>query len=194
MIVGRIVMFAATMLACNLVLAQADQAEQPAPRRNTTVYKCTAADGSVVYADAPCSADPHKVQEIDTSSALRTGSGGHQGELSAGVADDSCRELARKSAYGTVDGNIETSNQHINDYQQRQTQLAAQKAYATDGSGQMVDDPAAPQAIAELDAAIARERDFQQKAKADADVAYQTAAQACDAAAKNAAAQKEGQQ
>lgn len=191
MIVGRIVMFAATMLACNLALAQADE---PAPRRNTTVYKCTGADGSVVYADAPCSADPHKVQEIDTSSALRTGSGGHQGELSAGVADDSCRELARKSAYGTVDLDIETSNQHINDYQQRQAQLATQKAYALDGSGQMVDDPAAPQAIAELDTSIARERDFQQNARAHAETAYQNAVKACDDAAKSAAAQKEGQQ
>lgn len=47
-----------------------------------TVYKCTEADGSVVYSQRPCAADPAKVETIDTSAALKTGSGGSVDEQS----------------------------------------------------------------------------------------------------------------
>ncbi len=131
---------------------------------------------------------------MDTSRALLTGSGGSQGDIAAGVADDDCRRLARRSAFATVDVDIETSNKHIADYQQHQSQIGEQKVFASDGSGQILDDPAAPQAIADLDASIAREREFQRKAKENAETAFQTAVQACDTlAAKNRRTQ-DGQQ
>jgi hypothetical protein len=167
------------MLACMSATAQTDA---PPTHRNTTVFKCTGADGSVVFSEAPCSADPNKVQEIDTSRSLLTGSGGNQAELAAGLANDDCHRLAHRSAYATVDVDIETSNRHIADYQQRQGQIAAQKVFASDGSGQLIDDPDAPKAIADVDASIAREREFQKKAKANADAAYQKAAKGCEAA------------
>lgn len=48
------------------------------------VYKCTDNAGTVVYSQRPCADDPAKVETVDTSRALRTGSGGsvaEQGEF-----------------------------------------------------------------------------------------------------------------
>jgi hypothetical protein len=175
--IGRNTILAAAMLACVPALAQTDAPSTP---RNTTVFKCSGADGSVIFSESPCSADPSKVQEVDTSRALLTGSGGGQGDVAAGLADDECRRLAHRSAFATVDADIETSNRHIADYQQRQSQLAEQKVYAPVGSGQILSDPAAPQAIADIDVSIAKEREFQKKARANAEIAYQNAAKNCD--------------
>src|SRR5690348_5235344 len=69
---GRNTILAAAMLACVPALAQTDAPSTP---RNTTVFKCTGADGSVIFSESPCSPDPSKVQEVDTSRALLTGSG-----------------------------------------------------------------------------------------------------------------------
>lgn len=44
-----------------------------APVWATKVYKCTGADGSVVFSQQPCSDD---AEVVDTSAALKTGSGG----------------------------------------------------------------------------------------------------------------------
>jgi len=187
--IGRSTIFAATLLACMPALAQTDP---PPPRPNTTVFKCTGADGSVVFSESPCSADPKNVKEVDTSRALLTGSGGSQGDVAAGLADDDCRRLARRSAFATVDTDIETSNRHIADYQQRQSQIAEQKVFASDGSGQVIDDPASPQAIADIDASIAKEQEFQKKAKANAEIAFQNAVASCDALAPKKA--QDGQQ
>ena len=176
---GRSTIFAAAMLACMSASAQTDP---PPTHRNTTVFKCTGADGSVVFSEAPCSADPNKVQEVDTSRSLLTGSGGNQADLAAGLADDDCHRLAHRAAYATVDVDIETSNRHIADYQERQAQVAALKVYASDGSGQLIDDPNAAQAVADIDASIAREREFQKKARTNAEAAYQKAADGCQAA------------
>ncbi|HSE11032.1 MAG TPA: hypothetical protein VLB69_00230, partial [Rudaea sp.] len=133
-----------------------------------------------------------------------TGSGGHLRDIAAGVADSDCRTRARQSSYGTLEADMEASNAHIADYQQRQTQLATQKVYASDGSGNLIDDPNAAQAIADLDNSIAQEREFQRKANANAEIAFQNAVKACDdqAAALEAAKkatpppqqQNEGQQ
>lgn len=192
----RIVIFAAAALACGQAFAQADQSDQPAqpPARNPAiVYKCMGADGSVIFSQTPCSTDPKKVKEIDTSGALRTGSGGHQRDIAAGVADSDCRARARQSAYGTLATDMQASNDHIADYQQRQATLAEQKVYASDGSGNLVDDPNAQRTIADLNASIAQEQDFQHKANASAEIAYQNAAKACDdqAAALEAAKKAE---
>ena len=49
-----------------------------------TVYKCTEANGTVVYSERPCATDPAQVETIDTSPSLLTGSGGsisEQGEF-----------------------------------------------------------------------------------------------------------------
>lgn len=189
----RVLIFAAAVLACGQAWAQADQSDQPAPRNRAIVYKCTGADGTIIFSESPCSTDPKKVQEVDTSGALHTGSGGHLREIAAGVADSDCRARAHQSAYGTLDTDIQASNDHIADYQQRQTQLATQKVYASDGSGNLIDDPNAAQTIADLDNSITQEREFQRKANAGAEIAFQNAVKGCDDQAAALEAQKKAQ-
>ena len=125
---------------------------------NTTVYKCKNADGSVVYSHEPCSSDPKKMETLDTAGALRTGSGGHQNEIAASVAE---------------------SNQHIADYRQQREALQSDVNYAGASA-----DPAMRKSVDDLDAAIARESEFQQKEQANSEQAYHDALHACDAALK----------
>ncbi len=134
----------------------------------------------MVFSENPCSTDPKKVQEIDTSGALKTGSGGHQRDIAAGVADSNCRTRAHQSAYGTLGTDLQASNDHIADYEQRRERAAELKVYAPDGSGNLIDDPHAQQTIADLDALIAQEREFQHKANQNAEFTFQNAAKACD--------------
>lgn len=47
-----------------------------------TVYKCKDESGTVVYSQRPCASDPAQVQTVDTSGALKTGSGGSVAEQS----------------------------------------------------------------------------------------------------------------
>jgi hypothetical protein len=188
MTITRTLVFIVTLLASCSVVAQSDE---PAPRRAPVVYKCTGADGNVVFSDAPCPATS-KAQQVDTSAALRTGSGGHNAEIAAAASGSDCQRSAHQSAYGTIDADIESSNSHIAEYRKRQGDLASMKAYAADGSGNLIDDPAAQKASAELDAAIAKEQNFQRQAQADAAAKYEAAAKACEAAAaKNAQSQQD---
>ena len=162
-------------------------AQTPAPpvHAGPIVYKCTNPDGSVVYSASACSADPAKVTTIDTSAALRTGSGGHQGEIAASVADSDCRAQAMESTH-TNGTQISESNRHIADYERRRQELqAAQAAYpAATGAGANDGAPApaadTTQALADLDASIAAEREFQAKASTSTDAAYQDALRRCD--------------
>jgi len=191
MTITRTLVFTLMLLAPCCAAAQTD--EPSAPPRAPVVYKCTGADGNVAFSDAPCPTTS-KAQQVDTSAALRTGSGGHSAEIATGVADTDCRRSARQSANGNIDQDIEESNRHIAEYRKRQGDLTSMKAYAADGSGNLVDDPAAQKASAELDAAIAKEQNFQRQAQADAAAKYDAAAQACDhAAAKNAQPQQDKQ-
>jgi len=181
----RFLLFALAALASGQAFAQTaqdatDQNAQAAQRNRAIVYKCAGADGSVVFSQNPCSTDPKKVQEIDTSGALMKGSGGHLRDIAAGVADSDCRSRARQSAYGNLGPDLQASNDHIADYQQRAAKAADQKVYATDGSGKLIDDPNARQAAADLDALIAQEREFQRQANEHAEVTFQNAAKACD--------------
>ena len=181
----RFLLFALAALGFGQAYAQTvpnatDQNAQPAQRNGAIVYKCAGADGSVVYSQNPCSTDPKKVQEIDTSGALMKGSGGHLRDIAAGVADSDCRSRARQSAYGNLGPDLQASNDHIADYQQRAAKAAEQKVYASNGSGKLIDDPNAQQAVADLDALIAQEREFQRQANAHAEVTFQNAAKACD--------------
>jgi len=185
----RILIFATALLVCAQAFAQADQPAQadqsdqaPAPpaRNRAIAYKCMGADGTVIFSESPCSTDPKKVQEIDTSSALKTGSGGHLRDIAAGVADTDCRTRARQAAYGNLGTDMQASNDHIADYEQRQQKAAEMKVYAPDGSGNLIDDPNAQQTISDLDALIAQEREFQRKANENAEVTFQNAARACD--------------
>jgi hypothetical protein len=179
----RFLLFALAALACGQAFAQDDQPDQnaqPAPRNRAIVYKCAGKDGSVIFSQNPCSTDPKKVQEIDTSSALMTGSGGHLRDIAAGVADTDCRTRAHQAAYGNLGTDMQASNDHIADYEQRAQKASEQKVYAPDGSGNLIDDPNAQQTIADLDALIAQEREFQRKANANAEVTFQNAAKACD--------------
>lgn len=185
----QVLILAMTLLACCSATAQTDES---APSRAPVVYKCTGADGNVAFSDAPCPA-ASKAQQVDTSAALHTGSGGHTAEIAAAASSTDCQRSARQSAYGgTIDADIASSNSHIAEYRKRQGDLASMKAYASDGSGNLVDDPAAQSESAKLDAAIAKEQSFQRQVQADAAAKYETAAKACDAAAaKSAQAQQD---
>jgi len=200
----KILLFTLATLACGQALAQDDRPDQSGqssqpdqnaqPARNRAiVYKCAGKDGSVIFSENPCSNDPKKVQEIDTSSALKTGSGGHLRDIAAGVADTDCRSRAHQSAYGNLDTDLQASNEHIADYQMRQDKAAEQKVYAPDGSGNLIDDPNAQQTIADLSALIAQEREFQRKANANAEATFENAAKACDAQAAALEATKNAQ-
>jgi hypothetical protein len=187
MTLTRCFVFVATALAYGSVSGQSGSPTSPG---NAVVNKCTAADGSVTFSDKPCP-ESSKVQKVDTSAALRTGSGGHNAAMASTVADADCRRSASQSASGTVDADIAESNRHIADYQQRQKTLASQKAYAADGSGNLVDDPEARKSIAELDGLIAKERDFQGKALANVASKQEAAIKACDQAPRNTQAPPE---
>lgn len=190
MTTSRALIFAVTLFACSAA-AQTGQPEAPVPRSNAVVNKCTGADGSVIFSDKPCPQSA-KTQKVDTSAALRTGGGGHNEAMASTVADADCRRTAMQSASGTTEADVADSNRHIAEYQQRQKTLASQKAYAADGSGSLVDDPQARKAIADIDALIAKERDFQQKAQAIVASKQEAAMKACDqVAAKNAQAQQD---
>lgn len=166
--------------------AEAPAAASAAPEHaGPVVYKCTNADGSVVYSDSPCSADPSKVVTIDTSPAMRTGSGGNQGEIAASVADSDCREQAFKSTHAD-EAQIAESNRHIADYERRRAELQAPTAYVAAAASDTEPAPAGAaagsneQALAQLDASIAAEREFQAKASASNEAAYQDALKRCD--------------
>jgi hypothetical protein len=165
----RVVLLAATLLACEFAMAQT------AP----TVYKCTGSDGGVTFSDTPCPS-AKSMQKVDTSAALRTGSGGHNQEIAAGVADTNCRNQAQQSAYAGNDAKVQESNSHIADYQQRISKLSDRKVYAADGSGNLVPDPAAADSIAKLNAAISQERQYQQGLQTNSTATYQTAMKGCD--------------
>ena len=173
----RIVILGA-LAVCSTAFAQTDA---PRPRNNAIAYKCTNADGSVIYSQEPCSGDPKKVQTIDTSGALRTGSGGHQDEIAAGVADSDCRDKAYKSTHVSPE-RIDESNQHIAEYRQRRQNIEAMAANY--GSP----DPQTAKALDELDAAIAKESEFQQKEQGTSEQNFQTALRGCDEAQRTAAA------
>jgi len=177
MMILRILVLA-TAMASGMALAQTNQPPTPT-RNNAIVYKCTNADGSVIYAQDPCSSDPKKMQTLDTSGALRTGSGGHQNEIAASVADSDCRDNAYNSSRVSAD-RITQSNEHIATYRQQLEVLQSDANYAG-----ATPDPATRKAIDDLDAAIARESEFQQKEAANSDKTYQDALHACDVAAKS---------
>jgi len=177
------------LLACASASAQTDQRASG----SAIVNKCIGADGSVSFSDQPCP-DTQKTQKVDTSGALRTGSGGHTEEIAGNVADSDCRRNAQQSGASSSGKDIETSNSRISTYEKGKSDLAGRKTYASDGSGNLIDDPAAQHRIAELDAAIAKEREFQQKVNALAVDKYQSALKDCEEAAKkNAKAQQEKQ-
>lgn len=171
---GRI-LFLGALAASGAAIAQSGDAP---PRRNTAIaYKCVNADGSVTYSQDPCSSDPKKVQTVDTSRALRTGSGGSQAEIADSVADSDCRARAYNTTHGESD-RIAESNRHIADYRQQRQALESQVSYY----GGV--DPQTTRSMDELDAAIARESEFQRKEQSSSEQNYQSALKACDDAAQ----------
>lgn len=174
MAVLRVLALAAVALS-GAALAQTGE---PAPHSNTIVYKCVGANGTVIYAGSPCSSDPKKMEVLDTSSALLTGKGGSLDELAAGVADSDCRDNAYKSTHGASEARIAESNQHIDNYRKQRETLQSQINYI----GQAGADPNAVAQVDQLDAAIAKESEFQQKETQDVEQAYQRALADCDKA------------
>jgi len=167
----------AALMASGSALAQSG--DPPPARNNAIVYKCVNADGSVVYAQDPCSTDPKKMVTLDTSGALRTGSGGHQDEIAAGVADSDCRDNAFRSTHSASEAKVAESNTHINDYRQRIATLQSQGSYG--GAA----DPGTAKAVDDLEAAIAKESEYQQKEIATAAQAYDDALKLCDQQRRN---------
>ena len=55
----------------SLLLFIAMMAQDGQPHKNAVVYKCKDANGVTVFSQSPCSNDPTKVQQVDTSAALR---------------------------------------------------------------------------------------------------------------------------
>jgi hypothetical protein len=163
---------AAALCAAFASTALMAQSDQPSGRSTTVAYKCVNADGSVVYSESPCSADPKKVQTIDTSNALRAGSGGHIDEIAEGVATSDCRTKAYESTHNGMDAKVSESNTHIADYRKRQEELQQQAGYLAEAELR--------RQAEELDAAIARESEFQQKEAVNVELAYQDALKACD--------------
>jgi len=172
------------LLASTAVIAQTNPAPAaaPAPKANATYYACKSADGSVVFSSTPCSTDPSKMREIDTSAALRAGNGDNQAAAAApqNAADDDCHKAAYKAAYSNMSTNADSANQHIASYRERQQALASQKVYASDGSGNLIDDPAAQQQIQDLNGSIEHEFTLLRQAKQNADTQYQAASKVCD--------------
>lgn len=175
---GRI-LFLGTLAASASAIAQSGDA--PPRHNNAIAYKCVNADGSVTYSQDPCSSDPKKVQTVDTSRALRTGSGGSQAEIADSVADSDCRAKAFSTTHGESD-RIAESNRHIAEYRQQRQALESQASYY----GGV--DPQTTRSMDELDAAIARESEFQQKEQSSSEQNYQNALKACDNAAQAHAA------
>ena len=176
--------FFALAFVCGSASAQTDA---PVPRNNAIVYKCVGADGSVVYSQKPCSADAAKMQTIDTSGALRTGSGGHQGDAAVSAADRNCRERAYQSTHTTPSTEIDTSNGHIAKYEERKRELNAPSPYATNDTGAAAQRSGNQKEIDDLDAAIAKERAYQNTGMASTETAYQNALKSCaDELAKSA--------
>jgi len=189
---ARVLYVAAMLLACASASAQTDEKDKRLSG-SAIVNKCIGVDGSVIFSDKPCP-DAYKANKVDTTGALRTGSGGHTEEIAGSVADSDCRRNAQQSSAGSSDKDIETSNAHIATYEKGKADLAGSKLYAADGSGNLIDDPAAQKKIAELDAGIAKEREFQRQVRALAADKYQKAVNDCDEAAKkNAKSQQEKQ-
>jgi hypothetical protein len=157
----------------------AAQTDAPVPRNNAIVYKCTDAAGNVAYSQNPCSSDPKKMQTIDTSPALRTGSGGNQGAISAGVADKDCRDRAYQSTHSTTI-DVNASNEHIASYQQRQHDLQAYAEYMTSPDARAAYEAGNQKEIEDLNAAIAKERAYQENSATNTEAAYQKALKSCD--------------
>jgi hypothetical protein len=97
------------------------------------------------------------------------------------VADSDCRDTAYNSSRVSAD-RITESNEHIATYRQQREVVQSDANYAAVGG---IPDTVTRKAIDDLDAAIARESEFQQKEAANSDKAYQDALRACDVAAKS---------
>ncbi len=78
----RTVIAIALTLAANAVFA-------------SQVYKCKDANGTVVFSQRPCADDPARVETVDTSRSLKTGTGGSVEEQSEFAA---MNEIRRKCA------------------------------------------------------------------------------------------------
>lgn len=74
----------AAALICLLLFSDTAPAQQ--------VFRCTDARGNPVFSQSPCSADPGKMEVVDTSRALKTGSGG----LAAAPGEDACAKRERE--------------------------------------------------------------------------------------------------
>ena len=180
----RPILATAVWLLTTAVFAQTNAPPPTKATPNATYYSCKGADGSVVFSGTPCSNDPSKMREIDTSAALRAGSGGStdagQASAAQSPSDDDCHKAAYKAAYSNMSVNADSANQHIASYRERQQALAGQKIYASDGSGNLIDDPAAQQQIQDLNGSIEHEFSLLRQAKQNADNQYQAASKVCD--------------
>lgn len=182
----------------------------PATLAAQTVYKCTEENGTVVYSEQPCAADPAKVETIDTSESLRTGSGGYIDEQSEFARMNQVRRncetrmeaIGRRYAgqYRRLSDQIEGLEERIANVDRRlagsaqQGSLQTQLASAVERRDRLGADEAGERAVAQqqCDEEIRAEEERQQKAQAERAEAKRKAeeAAALKAAAEQAAADK----
>lgn len=136
------------------------------------IYKCKQGD-TTVFSPTPCGKSAEKV---DTSRALRTGSGGESAlrDISLSVADQNCRNAAYADTIGASTGRIGGLTREKDDLTARTRRAKNNLAGATYEAGLR-------QQIAGIEASIQQERNAAQSA-------YRDALKACDEQKKSAQA------
>jgi colicin import membrane protein len=155
---------------CGLLAGQAAHAEKK-------VYKCTNADGSLVFSPNPCGAGAQE-QKVDAGSAQANAPGTPatppQMPSTVPAAPDSeaedakCRDDAQRLAVYPAEGNLQALMQH-------QAELV--RAYAADQQAS----EAIKVQIGTLDGAIATEQERIAQGRSRVDRAYRDAIAKCDA-------------
>lgn len=85
------------------------------------VYKCKDASGNPVFSQSPCSTDPAAVEMVDTSRALKTGSGGPAADSSGDADSCAAREREITEQYAAANAKLE---QQIAELEGRDAALA----------------------------------------------------------------------
>ncbi|MGE4071162.1 MAG: DUF4124 domain-containing protein [Lysobacterales bacterium] len=71
------------------------------------VYKCKDASGNPVFSQSPCSADPAAVETVDTSRALKTGSGGPVADAADDADSCAAKEQEISRQYAAANAKLE---------------------------------------------------------------------------------------
>lgn len=78
-----------------------------APLAAQQVYKCKDSGGNPVYSQSPCSADPAAVETVDTSRALKTGSGAAPPDAAGDADSCTAKEQEISKQYAAANTKLE---------------------------------------------------------------------------------------